>query len=175
MERFPFVIINQQVFADALTNGYWATQPIQQSSITLVGQNLSLFTFPPTRTGTAESKHQLDETNAIFGEELVGTVNSHHTKATLKPYDSGNIQHYSHLLYMISNLLLVVEAADGPNQPYEPMLVTHLKEFLKVPTHKEVKEWVETFTKTPKGKYLLSALALDMQNNSWLWICRTTA
>jgi hypothetical protein len=96
MKRFPFVIINQ-TFAAALTNEYWATQPFQQNATTL-GQNLSLFTFAPTRTGTAEYKRQFDETNAILGEELVGTANAHRTKASLKLYDGGNVQHYSHLL-----------------------------------------------------------------------------
>jgi hypothetical protein len=93
------------------------------------------------RTGTAEDKRQLEETNAILSKELVGTINSHRTKATLKLFDGNTITHYSHILYMISNLLLVLETADGPNQPYEAMLVTYLKKFFKVLAHKEVKQW----------------------------------
>jgi hypothetical protein len=73
---------------------------------------------------------------------------------------------------MISNLLLVLEAADGPNQPYEPILVTHLKEFFKVLARKEVEQWVETFSKTPEGEHLPYALALDMQNNSLIHFAR---
>jgi hypothetical protein len=170
MKRFPFVIVNQ-TFAASLTNGYWATQPYQQSA-TVPGANISLFTFAPTRTGTAEYKRQFEETNTILGEELVGATNSHRTKPTLKLFDGGMIQHYSHLLYTLANLLLVLEAADDPNQDGEAILVTHLKEFFKVLTRKEVEQWVETFTKTSEGEHLPYALALDMHNNSLIHLAR---
>jgi hypothetical protein len=170
MKRFPFVIINQ-AFAASLTNGYWATQPYQQSA-TVPGANISLFTFAPARSGTAEHKRQFDETNAILGEELVGATNSQRTKPTLKLYDGGTIQHYSHLLYTLANLLLVLEAADAPNQDDESILVQHLKEFFKVLARKEVEQWIETFTKTSEGEHLPYALALDMHNNSLIHFAR---
>jgi hypothetical protein len=80
MNRFPHIIITP-AFAAAALNGHWANQPLQQE-VAMIGQSLSIFTFTPVRTGTAEYKRQFKESNAILGEDLVGTANSHQSEHT---------------------------------------------------------------------------------------------
>jgi hypothetical protein len=71
---FPYVIINA-IFTAALMGGHWATEPVHVDSTSL-GQTLGVLTFAPTKTNTAEHKRQIEETNSILGEDLVGASSS---------------------------------------------------------------------------------------------------
>jgi DNA-binding ferritin-like protein (Dps family) len=157
------VAINQS-FTAALLNGHWSTEPLQKET-TMLGQNLGLFSFAPARPGTAEYKRQLEETNTILGEDLIGAVPAHRTKATVQLYNTGVITHYTQLLNLLSNALIVFEGADGPNQATESILVHHLKEFYKILLQREIKTWIENFARTSEGEHLPYALALDMHNS----------
>jgi hypothetical protein len=83
MTKFPYIMVNQ-IFAACLTNGHWVISTIQEEANT-VGQNLLVLMFAPIHTGTVEYKCQQEETNAILGEDLVGTTNSQCTKGSEEP------------------------------------------------------------------------------------------
>jgi hypothetical protein len=70
--KFPTVIVTIS-FAATLQNAHWATLPLQQEA-NMVGQTFTLFSFAPVCIGTAEHKRQLDKSNAVLGEELVGNA-----------------------------------------------------------------------------------------------------
>jgi hypothetical protein len=164
MTKFPYIMVNQ-IFAACLTNGHWAISTIQEEANT-VGQNLSVLTFAPIRTGTAEYKRQQEETNAILGEDLVGTANSQRTKGSLQLYNGGSVLFHGHLLNMLANFILVLEAADAPGQATEALLLTHLKEFFRILASKEVTQWIQHFTREATGEHLAYAIALEMHNNA---------
>jgi hypothetical protein len=131
----------------------------------MVGQSLSILSFAPVRTGTSEHQRQLDESNAILGEELLGTVSSQCTKASLMLYSGGGIHSYQSLLSTIANLLLVLEAADDPTQSSPAILVKNLEDFFKVLIKNDVHQWIEHFQRTPQGEHLPHSLAVEIHNN----------
>jgi hypothetical protein len=161
--KFPLGLITS-AFAATYLNGYWATMPPQQE-VTMVGQRLSLFTFAPMRTNTAEYQKQLEESTAIVGEDLVGTVNAHRTKASSQLFNKGAITSYQNLLATLANLLLVLEAADGPDQDGPSILVKGLEEFFVVLIRPQVRNWIEYFQRLPHGEHLPHSLAVDINNN----------
>jgi hypothetical protein len=164
MAKFPFVLVTQ-VYAAAMFNGHWSTLPLQQESRAF-GQNINLLTFAPARAGTAKYNTPIDETNAILGEELVGAVSSHRTKAKLQLFSGGAIHHYTHLMATVANAILVLLAADDPTQETESVLVRGLKELFHVLSMHDVQFWVEQFTRQTTGDHLPYAIALDINNNS---------
>jgi hypothetical protein len=161
--KFPTVMVTS-AFVATYTNGYWATLPLQQEA-NMIGQSLTIFSFAPARTGTDDHKRQIDESNAILGEELVGTANSQRTKASLQLYGNGPITTYQSLLSTIANLLLVLEAADAPNQDSPSILIKNLEDYFKVLIKPNVRTWIEHFQRTPAGEHLPHSLAVDIHNN----------
>ena len=138
-----------------------------QEEANTVGQNLSVLMFAPIHTGMAEYKCQQEETNAILGEDLVGTTNSQCTKGSLQLYNGGSILFHGHLLNMLANFILVLKVADAPGQATEALLLTHLKEFFCILASKdEVTQWIQHFTWEATGKHLVYAIALEMHNNA---------
>jgi hypothetical protein len=83
--RFPLAAINI-AFSSALQKGQWLDQPIQAEGL-LLGQNLALLSFAPSRTGSADYKRQWEETNMVFNEDMVEM--SHHTKVGTKLFNAG--------------------------------------------------------------------------------------
>jgi hypothetical protein len=113
MTKFPHIMVNQ-IFMACLTNGHWVISTIQEEA-NMVGQNLTILTFMPIRTGMAEYKHQQEETNAILSEDLVGTASSQCTKGSLQLYNGGSILYQGHLLSnMLAKYILILEAANAP-------------------------------------------------------------
>jgi hypothetical protein len=110
--------------------------------------------------------------------ERVGTANSQCTKGSLQLYNGGSILFHGHLLNMLTNFILVIEASDAPGQATEALLLTHLKEFFCILASKdEVTHWIQHFTWEATGKHLVYAIALEMHNNALMHFNRfaTTA
>jgi hypothetical protein len=161
--KFPLGLITS-AFAAMYLNGYWATMPPQQE-VTMMGQCLSIFTFAPICVNTAKYQKQLKELMAIVSEDLVGSINAHHTKASSQLFNKGTITSYQNLLATLANLLLVLEAANGPDQESPSILIKGLKEFFMVLIHPQVRNWIEYFQHLPHGKHLPHSLAVDINNN----------
>ena len=164
MTKFPYIMVNQ-IFMACLTNGHWVISTIQEEA-NMVGQNLTILTFTPIRTGMAEYKHQQEETNAILSEDLVGTASSQCTKGSLQLYNGGSILYQGHLLSnMFAKYILILEAANAPGQATKAMLLTHLKEFFRILASKEVTQWIQHLTKN-NSEHLMYAIMLEMHNNT---------
>jgi hypothetical protein len=168
--RFPYVMVNP-AFAAAMFNAHWSTLPLQHGERAF-GQNLTLLTFAPARPGTAEYTSQLEETNAILGEELVGAVPAHRTKARLQLFDGGVVLHYSHLMSTIANLILVLTAADDPAQATEATIIKDLRQVFQLLASHQVQLWLEHHTRTAHGEHLAYAIAQDIHNNCLIHIAQ---
>jgi hypothetical protein len=124
--RFPFAAINV-AFSSALQKGQWADQPVQSEG-SMLGQNLGILTFAPSRESSADYKRQWDETNTVFNEDMVETDKSHRTKVGVTLYDGGNILSHGQLMAMIANLYAVLQVVDKVGQTCDSILCTNLRE-----------------------------------------------
>jgi hypothetical protein len=97
---------------------------------------------------------------------MVSTAPSQRTTGSLQLYEGGAVPYHGHLLNTLANYILVLEAADAPNQTSEAVLVLHLKDFFRVLASKEVTQWVQHFTKEATGEHLAYSLAVEMHNNA---------
>ena len=166
---FPYVIINA-IFTAALMSGHWATEPVHVESTSL-GQTLGVLTFAPTKTNTAEHKRQIDETNSILGEDLVGASSSQRTKASLTIYEGGNVGYYAQALSTIANLHAAMAVCDGPDQSTPAISMKCLMEAFCFFAQPDMKLWVERFTRGTGGEHLPYSLILDL-HNSWIHLAR---
>jgi hypothetical protein len=148
---FPYVIINA-IFTAALMGGHWATEPVHVESSSL-GQTLGVFTFAPTKTNTAEHKHQIDETNSILGKDLVGASSSQRTKASLTIYEGGNVAYYAQAMSTIANLHAALAVCDGNDQTIPAIRMTCLMEAFCFLAQPDMKLWVDCFTRGTGGEH----------------------
>lgn len=141
-----------------------------QHSTQAFGQNITLLTFAPAQPGTAKYTSQLKETNAILGDELVGAVPAHCTKARLQLFDSGVMHHYSHLMSTLANLILVLMATNDLTQAMESILIKDLKQVFKILASHKVQLWLNHHTQLPYGEHLAYAITQDIHNNCLMHI-----
>lgn len=129
------------------------------------GQKIALLTFVLARPGTTKYTSQIEETNAILGEALVGAVPTHCTKARLQLFNGGIVHHYSHLMSMLANLILILTTANNPNQMPKFILIQDLKQIFKILASHKVQLWLDHHTRLPHGEHLAYAIAHDIHNN----------
>jgi hypothetical protein len=167
--NFPYVAVNP-IFTGSFLSGHWAVQPIHKD-IDHLGQNLSVFTFAPSKSTTAEHKRQLEENSLILAEDIVSAASSHRTKATLTLFDGGNVQFHNQALTTIANLHAALMAIDHSDNPVPSICCKCLQEVFSILAQPDMKQWVDRFARGTAGEHLPYALILDL-HNSWIFLAR---
>ena len=167
--NFPYVAVNP-IFTASFLSGHWAVQPIHKDADHL-GQNLSVFTFAPSKPTTAEHKRQLEENELILAEDMVSAASSHRTKATLTLFDGGNVQFHLQALATIANLHATLMAIDHPDNTVPAICCKCLQEVFGILAQPDMKQWVDRFARGTAGEHLPYALILDL-HNSWIFLSR---
>ena len=162
--RFPFAAINV-AFSSALQKGQWSDQPIQAEG-SMLGQNLGILSFAPSRTGSADYKRQWEETNVVFNEDSVETDKSHRTKVGVTLFDGGNITCHSQLMTTIANLYAALQVADKQGQTFDPLFCVHLREIFFLLSQTTVRDWIDRFAvRNGIGEHLPYALAVEIHSS----------
>jgi hypothetical protein len=162
--RFPLAAINI-AFSSALQKGQWSDQPIQAEGL-LLGQNLGLLSFAPSRTGSADYKRQWEETNMVFDEDMVETDKSHRTKVGTKLFNAGLLTSHNHLMTTIANLYAVIQVMDKQGQTSESLLAIHLREIFFLLSQTTVRDWIDRFAvRNGVGEHLPYAIALEIHSS----------
>jgi hypothetical protein len=162
--HFPMAAINV-AFSLALQKGQWSDQPIQ-AEVLLLGQNLGILSFAPSRAGSVDYKRQWEETNIAFNEDVVKTDKSHHTKVGIKLFSGGQIMSHSHLMTTIANLYVVLQVMDKPGQTSESLFCIHLQEIFILLSETTVCDWIDCFADwNGVSEHLLYAIALEIHSS----------
>lgn len=159
--NMPMGVLNLPFIA-AFVHGHYGSSSMHDAQ-TVVGQNLTIFSFLPAGTETVGYKRVLDEANAVHGEQMVGETTSNATKISTNLFSSGDQRTYQNLLTAVANLHGALTFMIDPSEVSSSRIIKDLESLFAILVSHNFETWFN-FHSTGTVTWLCHSILVDVHN-----------
>ncbi len=159
--NMPMGVLNL-LFVAAFIHGHYGTSSMHDIK-TVVGQNLTIFSFLLAGMESVGYKCVLDEANDMHGEPMVGETTSNSTKISTNLFSSGKQCTHQNLLSAVSNLHGALTFMIDPSEVSSSRIIKDLEELLAILVSHEFESWFN-YHSTSTVMWLCHLILVDVHN-----------